>query len=99
MMIAEVDEDGGGEIEFDEFLQLMAKKMRQQDAEEEIIESFKVLDKDGQGYLTREQLYHFMTTIGDKLTHDEANEMLNEADKNGDGQIDFEEFAKMMMKP
>ena len=83
-MIAEVDsgapgDEGYGEIDFDEFLDLMAKKMKQQDAEEEIVESFKVLDTDEKGYLTPKELMHFMTTKGDVLTEDEVNEMISEA--------------------
>ena len=40
-MIAEVDEDGSGEIEFDEFCLLMIKKMNENEPEEELMEVFK----------------------------------------------------------
>jgi hypothetical protein len=89
MMIAEVDLDGEGAIELEEFFELMAKKMKQQDVEEEIIESFKVLDKDGQGYLTKEQLKYFMMTYGEKLKEVDADMMCREADADGDDQIDY----------
>eukprot|EP00918_Siedleckia_nematoides_P002295 GHVU01005218.1.p3 GENE.GHVU01005218.1~~GHVU01005218.1.p3 ORF type:complete len:129 (+),score=22.57 GHVU01005218.1:178-564(+) len=48
-MINEVDVDGNGTIEFVEFLNLMAKKMKDNDTEEELIEAFKVFDRDGNG--------------------------------------------------
>merc|ERR1712227_623376 len=49
-MINEVDEDGNGTIEFDEFLSLMARKMKDTDTEEELIEAFKVFVRDGNGF-------------------------------------------------
>mmetsp|Transcript_64445 Transcript_64445/g.172581 ORF Transcript_64445/g.172581 Transcript_64445/m.172581 type:complete len:100 (-) Transcript_64445:766-1065(-) len=42
-MINEVDADGNGTIDFPEFLTLMARKMKDTDSEEEILEAFKVL--------------------------------------------------------
>ena len=42
-MINEVDEDGSGAIEFDEFLEMMAKKMNSVDEEEDLKMAFKVI--------------------------------------------------------
>ena len=38
-----------------------------------------------------------MTGLGEKLIDEEVDEMIREADIDGDGQINYEEFAKMMM--
>lgn len=51
-MISEIDTDGNGTIEFAEFLNLMANKMKETDAEEELKEAFKVFDKDQNGYIS-----------------------------------------------
>ena len=40
---------------------------------------------------------HVMTNLGEKLTDEEVDEMIREADIDGDGQINYEEFVKMMM--
>lgn len=96
-MIAEVDIDGNGKIDFEEFVNLMNKRSKETDAEEEVINAFKVLDKDGQGVLSSTELRHIMTTLGDALTEDEVDEMIREADIDGDGQINYEEFVRMMM--
>ena len=41
--------EGNGTIDFDEFLNMMAKKMKETDSEEELREAFRVFDKDGNG--------------------------------------------------
>jgi Ca2+-binding EF-hand superfamily protein len=38
-----------------------------------------------------------MINLGEKLTDEEVNQMIRQADINGDGQVDYEEFVKMMM--
>ncbi|XP_059317942.1 calmodulin-3-like [Lycium ferocissimum] len=96
-MVNEVDADGNGTIEFTEFLNLMAKKMRETDGEEEFKEAFKVFDKDQNGYISATELRHVMINLGEKLTDEEVEQMIREADLDGDGQVNFNEFVKMMM--
>jgi calmodulin len=96
-MINEVDADGNGTIDFAEFLNLMARKMKDTDSEEELKEAFRVFDKDQNGFISAAELRHVMTNLGEKLTDDEVDEMIREADVDGDGQINYEEFVKMMM--
>ncbi|NWS31296.1 CALMS protein, partial [Phainopepla nitens] len=95
-MVGEVDADGSGTIDFAEFLSLMARKMRDTDSEEEIREAFRVFDKDGNGYISAAELRHVMTNLGEKLTDEEVDEMIKEADCNNDGQVNYEEFVRMM---
>merc|ERR1712206_22176 len=82
-MINEVDADGNGTIDFPEFLSLMARKIKD-------------VDKDGNGFISAAELRHVMTNLGEKLTDEEVDEMIREADVDGDGQINYEEFVKMM---
>ncbi|CDI79520.1 calmodulin, putative [Eimeria praecox] len=96
-MINEVDADGNGTIDFPEFLTLMARKMKDTDSEEELIEAFKVFDRDGNGLISAAELRHVMTNLGEKLTDEEVDEMIREADIDGDGQINYEEFVGMML--
>ncbi|CAD7688818.1 unnamed protein product [Nyctereutes procyonoides] len=96
-MINEVDTDGNGTIDFPEFLTMMARKMKDTDSEEEIREAFRVFDKDGNGYIGAAELHHVMTNLGEKLTYEEVDEMIREADIDGDGQVNYEEFVQMMI--
>jgi len=59
--------------------------------------NFKVFDRDGNGFISAAELRHVMTNLGEKLTDEEVDEMIREADVDGDGQINYEEFVKMMM--
>ena len=50
MIFKQVDSDGNGEIDFEEFLSMMAKKLKETDLEEDIREAFRVFDKNSSGY-------------------------------------------------
>jgi len=95
-MINEVDEDGNGTIEFNEFRAMMERKTRDADPEDELREAFKLFDKDGSGTISTSELREVMKSLGEQLTNGEVEEMMREADVDGDGQIDFNEFVKMM---
>ena len=81
---------GNGTIDFPEFLTMMSKKMKDVDSEEEIREAFRVFDKDGNGFISSAELRHVMTNLGEKLTDEEVDEMIREADIDGDGQVNYE---------
>ena len=51
---------------------------------------FTVFDKDGNGFISAAELRHVMTNLGEKLTDEEVDEMVREADIDGDGQINYE---------
>ncbi|CAG2208547.1 CALM [Mytilus edulis] len=89
-MINEVDADGNGTIDFEEFLLMMARKMKDTDSEEELREAFRVFDKDGNGFISAAELRHVMTNLGEKLTDEEVDEMIKEADLDGDGLVNYE---------
>ena len=81
---------GNGTIDFEEFLDMMARKLRETDTEEELREAFKVFDMDSNGYITALELRKVMTNLGEKLSDEEVEEMIKEADVDGDGQVDYE---------
>jgi calmodulin len=95
-MINEVDADGDGAIDFNEFLVMMAKKMKDVDQEDEYKEAFKVFDKDGNGYIEPAELKQVMQSLGETLTDADIEDMMKEADTDNDGRVNYDEFVNMM---
>lgn len=59
-------------------------------------EAFKVFDSDGNGFINAAELRQVMMNLGEKLTEEEVEMMIKEADTNGDGLVNYEEFITMM---
>jgi len=96
-MIQEVDTDGDGSVDFDEFLTLMTRQMQFSEEEDEFRAAFRVFDKDGSGSISAEELKQVMRDLGENLTEKELEDMIRDADSDGDGFIDYEEFTKIML--
>ena len=92
-----MNEVGNGTMDFPEFLSLVARKVKDTETEVVLSEACKVLDRDGNGFINAPGFRHVMTTLVAKLTDEELDEMICEADVDGDCQINYEEFVKMMM--
>ena len=97
-MIATVDKNGNMEIDFGEFLELMSEKMKDTDAENEMVESFMVFDRDGNGLIGEEELKQTMLGLGIKVGNKEIAAMLQHADEDKDDHLNYAEFVKIMMK-
>lgn len=78
-----------GEVDFDEFIELIARKLQTVDMEEEILDAFREFDRDGNGSISKEELRMAIATLGEKVKEDELDELFTMADLNGDGQINY----------
>eukprot|EP01090_Pellita_catalonica_P005538 TRINITY_DN1560_c0_g1_i1.p1 TRINITY_DN1560_c0_g1~~TRINITY_DN1560_c0_g1_i1.p1 ORF type:complete len:158 (+),score=44.73 TRINITY_DN1560_c0_g1_i1:43-516(+) len=96
-VLKSVDADNDGEIDFDEFLVLMNDKATKDTGDfDRIKATFKAFDIDGNGFITTQELRKAMEDAGEKLTDKEVQNMIDQADKDGDGQVNFDEFLRMM---
>lgn len=92
-IIAEVDVDGSGQIEFEEFATLAARFLVEEDAEamqQELKEAFRLYDKEGNGYITTDVLREILRELDDKITPDDLDQMIEEIDSDGSGTVDFD---------
>eukprot|EP00938_MAST-03A_sp_MAST-3A-sp1_P001672 g1672.t1 len=97
-MIKDIDTDGSGTIDFQEFLEMMTAKMSQKDSREEILKAFRLFDEDETGKITFANLKRVAKELGENMTDEELMEMIDEADRDGDGEINEEEFLRIMKK-
>jgi calcium-dependent protein kinase len=84
-----IDIDGDGLVDYPEFLAATMKR-NLANKEEYLLNAFNYFDTKGQGIITKSDLVQFMGS------EDQAQEVINEVDTNGDGHISFEEFVAMM---
>ena len=69
---------------------MMSKKMKETDKEEELKEAFRVFDRNGDGFISAPELRLVMTNLGEKLTDEEVEDMIREADLDGDGLVNYD---------
>ena len=61
-------------------------------------EAFRIFDKDKSGYIDGKEILQVTATMGQKLSTEELATFMREADLDGDGKLDYNEFVKMMTK-
>ncbi|KAG6831562.1 translation elongation factor EF1B gamma [Tricholoma furcatifolium] len=86
-MIREVDTDHNGTIDFEEFLTLMAKQISGISEDDEVEAAFNMFDRDHNGAISSEELKSVMQSLNIKLTASELEDMMKEADSDGNGEI------------
>ena len=97
-MIADIDKDGSGTIDFDEFLTMMTVKMGQRDSKEEMVKAFRLFDDDETGKISFQNLKRVAKDLGESMTDEELQEMIDEADREGSGEVSMDDFMRIMKK-
>ncbi|CAN1814640.1 Red chlorophyll catabolite reductase, chloroplastic [Linum perenne] len=125
-MIADVDKDGSGAIDFDEFVHMMTAKIGERDTKEELMKAFRIIDNDKnvrtsssfcvvvvfcflnvaathttiliQGKISMDDIKKIAKELGESFTDREIQEMVDEADRDHDGEVNVEEFLRMMRR-
>lgn len=85
-------------ISFEVFLPILqsVSAKRNTDSAEDFIEGLRHFDKDGNGYISSAELRHLLTTLGEKLT-DEEVEALLAGHEDSQGNVNYEDFVRMVM--
>ena len=97
-MIGDIDKDGSGSIDFEEFLDMMTAKMSDKDSREDIKKVFMLFDDDSTGKITQKNLKRVARELGETMTDAELLEMIERADTDNDGEISLDEFYAIMTK-
>merc|ERR1712220_38440 len=82
-MVADIDGDGNGTIEFGEFLQMMTGKMGEKDSREDIEKVFKLFDDDNTNKISFRNLARVAEELGENIDDEELQDMINQADRDG----------------
>ncbi|KAF8728203.1 hypothetical protein HU200_018792 [Digitaria exilis] len=96
-LISRADTNSNGLVEFSEFVALVAPDLladRSPYSEDQLRKVFSIFDRDGNGFITAAELAHSMARLGHALTVKELTGMIKEADIDGDGRINFQEFSR-----
>ncbi|XP_065297980.1 uncharacterized protein [Dermacentor albipictus] len=94
-----VPDDLGKKVQFPEFVEMVQKCTRAFSPQTDLRDAFRVFDRDGHGFITTAELRHVVTTLGERMTDEEADELTREADPTNAGHVNYEEFIKMISTP
>ena len=97
-IIAEIDADGSGEIEFPEFMQMMNGQMGAKETYEDIMKVFALFDDGGKGKVSAKDVRRIARELGENMEDAELDEMVKDLDTDGDGALSRDEFYRVMKK-
>lgn len=90
------DRDGSGEITFEAFEEVMIEKISNRDPTEEILKAFKLFDDDNTGRISLKNLRRVAKDLGENISDEELQSMIQEFDRDGDGEIDQDDFIAIL---
>eukprot|EP00629_Pelagomonadales_sp_RCC1024_P019355 CAMPEP_0119279338 /NCGR_PEP_ID=MMETSP1329-20130426/20615_1 /TAXON_ID=114041 /ORGANISM="Genus nov. species nov., Strain RCC1024" /LENGTH=146 /DNA_ID=CAMNT_0007279875 /DNA_START=44 /DNA_END=481 /DNA_ORIENTATION=- len=90
-MIHEIDPANEGFCDYGLYSQIMAERYAERDPEEEIMKAFQLFDHDGSGKISLKNMRHVARELGEDLADEELTAMIEEFDRDQDGEISQEE--------
>ncbi|KAB2084298.1 hypothetical protein ES319_A05G325700v1 [Gossypium barbadense] len=81
-------------MNFDQFVELNTNGV---ESEEVLKDAFSVYDRNGNGWISAEELQEVLKSLGDECSMEECRKMISRVDNDGNGMIDFQEFKVMMV--
>jgi len=97
-MLSDIGKDPSEPIEFNDFCEMMRGRMPDKNCKAEIDKVFALFDEDDSGKISFRNLKRIAQELGESLTDEEMQEMIDEADRDGDGLINADEFYRVMRK-
>ncbi|CAF3000100.1 unnamed protein product [Rotaria sp. Silwood2] len=95
-VMKEMDIDGNGSVEFDEFVKIMKNVYERKFTEDEMRRAFKCFDIDNSGYITADELHEVLRRLNRDVSERRISEVLKSVDMDHDGKISYEEFVHIV---
>lgn len=95
-VVREVEKRDKKMVNITQLMEVLGRHCSEFNPMADMMEAFKVFDKNGDGVISVSELRHVMNNLGERLTDRELQQMFRNADQDGDGEINFNEFLKMM---
>ena len=95
-LMRQYDRNETGSIDWGGFSEILTEKYLARDPAQEIEKAFALFDDDQSGKISLRNLRRVARELGEKLSDDELQAMIDEFDKDGDGMINNEEFAYIL---
>ena len=84
-------------IDFNSFLIIMARRKNDVDKEEDLLDAFRVFDKENNGKILSRELRYVMMSSGEDLNENDIEDMIHEASIDTDEYIDYHKFVRLML--
>lgn len=94
--IEDMLKEAPGPINFTMFLTLFGEKLNGTDPEEVIKNAFQCFDDDGSGKVSEEYLRELLTTMGDRFSDEQVDQLFKGAPIDQDGNLNYGEFTKVL---
>ncbi|KFO27794.1 Centrin-3 [Fukomys damarensis] len=95
-ILKDYDREATGKITFEDFNEVVTDWILERDPHEEILKAFKLFDDDDSGKISLRNLRRVARELGENMSDEELRAMIEEFDKDGDGEINQEEFIAIM---
>ncbi|KAI0984885.1 hypothetical protein GJ496_005129 [Pomphorhynchus laevis] len=92
-LIQKLTRTGEDYIDFKDFMEILSEPSTSQN---DYYQIFNVFDKNGDGYICADELNEIMKSLGENLTQEDIEDMINEADYDGDKKVNFKEFLRIV---
>ncbi|KAK9333279.1 hypothetical protein V1520DRAFT_332224 [Lipomyces starkeyi] len=97
--IEELEESVGSDFDFETFLQVLNRPdgFRAPGEPEDYVRGFQVFDKDKTGFIGVGELRYILTSLGEKLSSEEVDELLKNVNVTKDGNVNYTDFVRMIL--
>ena len=85
-------------IAFNAFSDYLFDRSKDAEIEEEIMETFAEMDKDGDGKINAKDLKYLLYSIGEKFEDEEINEIIRETSSTNDGTFSYKDMVKLILQ-